>query len=282
MNKSQSRVSKKNLKLIAAVAVTALVGVSSAQAGVIEFNPSGTGFPGAIPASSGIDVHGSGFVTMGQDQNNPGNYIFSERGAYQLVQTDHTSPIGTHDITLTYSIMGAVNPATGALSFTAGSFNLYSDPTFNFGTASSNPSVVFGANDGVLIASFLISGGSGQANGNAYFNGNAIADSIRSGYFFSSTGEDLSLTGNLHFSVDIGNSVVSPTTNELSELICKNPVFPTPGCGQGNYANTPYYFAVRDGGTVNLSTTVPEPGSMALAFAGLMGLGFSSRRTRKK
>ncbi len=273
---------KKNLKLIAAIAVTALVGVSSAQASVIEFNPSGTGFPSAIPATPGINVHGSGFVTMGPDQINPGRFIFSETGAYQLTQADNTSPIGTRDITLTYSIMGAVNPGTGALSFTGGSFNLYSDSIFNFGTASSNPSVVFGANDGILIASFLISGGSGQANGTAHFNGNAIAGSITPGYFFSSTGEDLGLTGNLQFSVDIGNNIVSPAANEISEIICKTSAFPIPGCGEGNYANTPYYFAVRDGGTVNLSTTVPEPGSMALAFAGLMGLGLSSRRTRKK
>ena len=273
---------KKSLKLIAAIAVTALAGVSSAQASVIKFNPSGTGFPGAIPASPGIDAHGSGFVTTGPDQSNPGNYVFSETGAYQLTQADRTSPIGTRDITLMYSVMGAVNPGTGALNFTGGSINVYSDSAFNFGSASSNPSVVFGANDGVLIASFLLSGGSGQANGTARFNGNAIAGSIRSGYFFSSTGEDLSQTGNLQFAVDIENIVVSPTANEISEIICKTSAYPIPGCNGGNYANTPYYFAVRDGGTVNLSTTVPEPGSMALAFAGLMGLGLSSRRARKK
>lgn len=282
MNKSSRESAKKGHKLIAAIAVAALAVASSAQASVIEFNPSGTGFPGAIPVSSGIDVHGSGFVATGPDPSNPGSYIFSETGAYQLTQADHTSPIGTRDITLTYSVMGAVNPGTGALSFTAGSFNLYSDPTFNFGSTSSNPSVVFGANDGVLIASFLISGGTGQANGTVHLNGDAIAGSIRSGYFFSSSGEDLSLSGKLQFAVDIGNKIVSPTANEISEIICKTSVYPIPGCGGGDYANTPYYFAVRDGGAVSLSSSVPEPGSLALAFAGLMGLGLSSRRARKE
>lgn len=275
---------KESLKLIAAIAVTALAGVSSAQASMIEFNTSGTGAAGAIPGS-GIDAHGSGFVQLlGPDLNNPGNYIFTETGAYQLTQADHSTPIGSHDITLRYSAIGTANPDTNAFSFTTGSFNLYSDPTFNFGTASSDPSVLFGANDGVLIASFLISAGTGQANGTVHLNGNAIAGTISSGYFFSSTGEDLSLTGNLQFAVDIGNEIVSPTANEISEVICKTTAYPIPGCGAaGNYANSPTgsYFAVRDGGTVDLST-VPEPGSMALAFAGLMGLGFSSRRARRK
>lgn len=268
------------LKLIATIAVTAIAGVSSAHAGVIELNPSGTGFAGAIPVSSGINAHGSGFVAMGPDLSNPANLIFSETGAYQLTKADGISPIGTHDITLTYSVVGTLELQTGALNFTAGSFNLYSDPTFNFGTTNSNPSVIFGANDGTLIASFLISSGRGMPNNTVHLNGDATTGSIRSGYFFSSTGEDLSLTGNLQFAVDIGNMVVSPTANEISEIICKTSAYPVPGCGAGDYANTPYYFAVRDGGTVNLSSTIPEPGSMALAFAGLMGLGLSSRRAK--
>lgn len=283
MNRRNSESAKKSFGTITALALAALIGAPSALASVIQFNTSGAGSTGAMLVDSAIGVHGTGFVMVQPDPTNPMGYVFSETGAYQLTQADGSTPIGAHDVTLAYSVTGALNPVTGALSFTTGFFNLYSDPIFNFGTASDNPAVVFGANDGALIASFLISAGTGSASGNVHMEGDAIAGSIRTGFFFSSIGEDLSQSGRLHFDLDINNVAdLSPSGTAISELVCKASHFPGPGCNGTDYFNTPYYFVVTDGGTAFLSTPVPEPGSMALAFAGLAGLGFSSRRSSRK
>jgi len=275
---------KKRLGIKSVLAIAALAGVSSAQAGIVQFNPAGAGSAGAIPVTSAITAHGSGFVMTQPNPNDPTNFLFSETGAYQLTQPDGSSPIGTHDITLTYSVMGTVNPLSGALSFSTGAFSLYSDATFNYGTGSSNPSVVYGANDGSLIASFLISSGLGNASGNVHLQGTAIAGSILPGFFFSSSGIDLSTTGNLQFAVDIGNAIdLAPSATVISELVCKAAGFPGPGCNGSDYSNTPYYFVVSDGGATSLSTNdVPEPGSGSLVFAGIAGLGLFSRRSRKQ
>lgn len=273
---------KKRFGIKTALAIAALAGVSSAQAGIVQFNPTGAGSAGAIPVTSAINVNGSGFVLTLPNPYDPTSFLFSETGAYQLTQPDGSSPIGAHDITLTYSVMGILNPQNGALSFSTGAFNLYSDATFNFGTGSNNPSVVYGANDGPLIASFLISPGFGNASGNVHLQGAAIAGSILPGYFFSSSGIDLSVTGNLQFAVDIGNDIdLAPSATVVSELVCKAAAFPDPGCSGGDYSNTPYYFVVSDGGATSLST-IPEPGSGSLVFAGIAGLGLLSRRSRKQ
>ena len=265
------------------LAAAVLVGMSCAQASVLQFNPSGTGPNSATAVTSAIDVHGSGFVMSQQDPTNPLHFIFSEQGAYQLTAADGVSPIGARDITLTYSVTGTINPMTGALSFSNGAFNLYSDVAMNFGTGNIRPDVVFGASDGALIASFLISAGSGFASGSVHMQGRAATGSILPGYFFSDIGEDLSQSGDLQFAVDIHNQIDwAPSATVVSELVCKASAFPGPGCNGMDYVNTPYYFVVSDGGEVALFTALPEPAGAVLVFAGLVGVGLVSRRWRRQ
>lgn len=281
---ARSRARPRGTKIaVTPLALLALFGASAAQAGIVKFNAAGTGLSEAIAATSAINAHGSGFVVVQPDQTNPSSLVFSETGAYQLTQADGVSPIGANDITLTYSVMGSVNPLTGAISFSGGAFSLYSDTTWNFGSTSSDPGVVFGANDGTLIASFLVSSGGGTANGSVNMTGTAVGGSVLPGYFFSALGDDLSLSSDLQFVVDIGNIIdPSPSSTVISELVCKAAGFPGPGCNGSDYANTPYYFVVKDGASATLSTTIPEPGSAALLFAGVAGLGFFGRRPQKR
>lgn len=263
--------------------IAALAGISSAQASVVQFNTAGTGYSDAVAASSAIDLRGSGFVLARPNPTDPANFLFSERGAYELTQADGLSPLGSHDVTLTYSITGTVNPMTGVLSFSSGTFDLYSDATMNFGTASSNPSVVFGASDGVRIASFTISSGSGSTRGQVHLEGSANAGSILPGYFFSASGEDLSRSGKLQFGVDLGNKIdANPSPVTIAELACKASGFNGPGCNGSPYTNSPFYLLVSDGGRATISSPVPEPSHGALFLAGLGVLGLCSRRSRQQ
>lgn len=271
----------------AVLAVSALAVASSASAASVSFNTVGDGIAGAVAITAPIGVQGSGFVLARTDQAT-GQMLFSEVGAYRMTGSDGSSPIGAHDISLAYFVNGLINPLTGGLSFTDGGFNLYSDANFNFGSASSDPAIIFGANDGERIASFVISGGAGSPGGSVHLVGQAIPASIHPGYFFSASGEDLSSSNNLQFTVDIGNVIdLAPSATVVSEIVCKAFAFPGPGCNGMDYANTPYYFVVTDGGFATLSSadrpgTVPEPGSAALALFGLVGVGFGRVRSRRK
>jgi len=258
-----------------------MAAVTAAQASAVSLNVAGDGLAGAIAYSQGLNVQGSGFVLA---QASATGVSFSELGAYQMVQADGTSPIGSRDVTLLYSAGGQIDPLTGALSFTSGAFNLYADMNINFASASSDPVVIFGANDGDLIASFQISSGNGTPYGQVHMTGQAVAGSIRPGYFFSSSGDDLSLSGNLQFVIDIGNVLDdAPSAAVVSEIVCKATGLPLPGCDGTPYFNTPYSFVVKDGGLATLSSAdvVPEPGSMALALFGLTGVGAFARRSRR-
>ena len=261
-----------------------LAAFSTAHASVASLNVAGDGWAGAMPVSAPVNVQGSGFVLAQPNPGNPASFVFSELGAYRLTQPDGVSALGSRDLTLTYSVSGLLDPVTGGLSFSSGAFSLYADTQFNFASSSSNPLVVFGANDGDLIASFQIGSGGGFAYGGVHMAGQAIAGTIRPGYFFSAAGDDLSVSGNLQFVVDIGNVLDdAPSATVVSEIVCKGFGFPGPGCDSSSYANTPYYFVVKDGGLASLSSAdaVPEPGSMALALFGLTGVGAFVRRTRK-
>ncbi|WP_263771921.1 flocculation-associated PEP-CTERM protein PepA [Propionivibrio soli] len=265
--------------LFAGLMLASSIGFSVAHAAIVSFNAGGTGLSGAVPATSAISVHGSGFAMSQFNPATPAILSFTELGAYQLTQPDGVSPIGVRDVTLTYSVSGTLNALTGALAFTSGLFSLYSDSIFNFGSASSNPGVMFGANDGTLIASFLITSGFGSASGTAHMNGAAVAGSILPGYFFSTGGEDLSQSGDLSFAVDIDNMIdFSPSPTVVSEIVCKAAGFIGPGCDGTPYANSPYYFVVTDGGKATLSTTVPEPGTLMLGVLGMAAIGVVRRR----
>ena len=280
---SASRV--RGLCLSAVFLVCSLAALSTAQASVVSLNVAGNGWAGAIPVSAPVNVQGSGFVLAQPNPVNPASFVFSELGAYRLTQPDGLSPLGSRDLTLTYSVSGLLDPLTGGLIFSGGAFSLYADAQFNFASSSSNPLVVFGANDGDLIASFQIGSGGGSAYGRVHMAGQAIAGSILPGYFFSAAGDDLSVSGDLQFVVEIGNVIDdAPSATVVSEIVCKGFGFPGPGCDGSNYFNTPYYFVVKDGGLATLSSAdaVPEPGGMALALLGLTGVGAFTRRARRR
>jgi hypothetical protein len=224
-------------------------------------------------------AHGSGFVVLQANPADAGNPFFMETGAYELTQPDGVTPLGMRDLTLTYTVGGSVNLMTGVVTFSGGVASLFADDAFNFGSASSDPGVVLGANDGTRVASFAIASGGGFGGGQIHLEGTSFGP-LAPGYVFVGS-TDLALAPAIHFDADIGNAInLAPSATLVTELACKGG-FPGPGCNGTPYENTPYYFIVSDGASVVLSA-VPEPSSVTLFLSGLAGIAlFAIRRNRR-
>ena len=267
---------------VAAAMLAAVSTASVARAESVSLNPDGTGAAG-LPATGNaapIDGHGSGFVIVQPDPTSATQARFFETGAYELTQPDGVSRLGTHDVTLTYSVFGSIDLLSGQLSFSSGIVNIYSDSQFNFGSISPASPIIYGANDGAPIASFSISAGGGLASGAVSLQADAIVGTILPGYFYTASGIDVIATQQLHLTVQIGNSIdMAPSNAVVAEIVCKAAAFPGPGCAGGSYANTPYYFVVSDHAQATLSA-VPEPSSGATALAGIALIGAIARSKR--
>lgn len=260
--------------------LAAVLGAPVAHANAVLFDPSGAGNVNAVAmADSGL--YGNGFVTTIGNTQNASQFYFIEQGAYHLSQTTFASVQNNHDITALYSVIGIGTLGSTQLSFVGGSVALYADSNFNFGTASPNSPVVFGANDGTQIATFAITGGGGYAGVGAQVQGQAVTGSVAQGYFFAQDGSDLAQSGAINVSLNIANSIdYVPSATVVSEIVCKASQFPGAGCDGTPYANSPYYFTVADAGTVTLTTSVPEPTTGVLISAGLIALA-AVRRIRR-
>lgn len=240
-----------------------------------QINPSGTGASGATPVSF-VDVGGAGFVQA--QLTGPGTFQFVERGAYQVLQPDQATPFGARDLTVTYSVMGTgslFDPT--ALRFVAGTIELFSDATFDFATDAG----AYGADNGIRVARFdVFDGNVSPSNGLVTLAARLATGSLASGYLFDAGGNDLAAHHGVTLTLGIFNErVASPGDTLVSEIACGMSSYGGPGCNGLPYIDTPFAYAVRDGGFATISA-VPEPGSVGMLLAGLGLLAAVAGRKR--
>lgn len=270
-------------KLVLAGAVGAAFASGAANAAFLNnwtFDVNGAAAGGEIVVSEYLDLIGASYVE--NNFSDATNFTFENVGAYLAPTADGTNPMpAAAQITGIFSGTGT-GALGGSINFDVGStFQMFSDPAGGFGTTTA----IFGANDGTLIGDFVLTTGTGVIDPTGLPNGQISltfrAVDLEAGYFFDQNGTDLStlVAGTellFGFVTTNASYVDNPTANVLSEIRGElyNQEFGGPAAG----TNTPPGdFVLSNNGQYRFSE-VPEPGTIALAGLGLLGLGLSRRR----
>lgn len=256
------------------LAVTAFTHTAQAATGTVMLDTTGTGAATANSTAPMLYAYGSGYIETAPVTNSTA-MTFKEHGAYRLTAADGISAFGNNDITAVYAIYGGTPDNLSPIGVAGGQIDLYADTVTDFGSISQDSSI-YGASNGVRIASFNVTAGyffpttpdGTQLAGS--LSAQAITGSVLPGYFFSADQQDLSFSAALVLQLNVASAMnFAPTAAELQEIVCKQ----AGTCS----AFAPGAFTVRDQGTVVL-TAVPEPETYAMLLAGLGLLGGVMRR----
>jgi hypothetical protein len=287
-------------KLIAAATVTAALAASPAHAFLEDwfFQPDATAGT-RTQINEFLDITGPSYVRTSVPDGG-GNFTFTESGA--LTTTAHDGGAvyaggftNTSEITALFQVTGNATLG-GALTFTGGTINVYSQVgTKNF-ASNTLPGTIYGANDGTLIGTFNVVSGDGTIGITGIPNGQetivAQATFLAPGYWISPDGvSDLSgaPAGELFgFATTNASRTVNASATVISNIIgafAGVAGYTNPGCLPGTCtAASPTgagtgSFTISNNGQFRL---IPEPGSVAITGLALALMGvFARRRARK-
>jgi hypothetical protein len=268
------------IKTLAGTVIT-VAAMSSAHADSQLFNWN-LNLPGGqtIAGINQLGFNGESYIQNNFANGN--NFTFTDNGIFNITTKNAGTTLFGQGGQLTGDYQGGNGTGSlsgGSIMFNAGGvLNIYYNGAQTYDGAGATVANRDGAASGTLIASFAqVAGGGGAINpdGTPNSNGqltlNFVSTYFAPGVFTDANGKSLMAGTTIGFvtanaSQDLGNASSATARATLT--------------GSPNTVNNPpAYFYVNNGGQLKLNTNaVPEPASLAIFGAGLMGLAFLRRR----
>jgi hypothetical protein len=268
------------IKAVVGTAIT-LAAVSAAHADSQLFNWNLNLPSGQVSSVNQLGFNGESFVQ--NDFSNGNNFTFTDNGIFNITTknagTNLTSNgLGGGQLTGNYTGgTGTGSLSGGRITFNAGGMlDIYYSATPTYDATGATFANRDGATSGTLIASFKqIAGGGGaiNPNGTPDSNGqltlNFVSTFFAPGVWTDANGNPLSIGWTTGFVTSNASEDLGNASSALAREVL------TGSSATSN--NPPAYFYVNNGGQLKLSD-VPEPASLAIFGAGLMGLAALRRR----